>query len=168
MGCCYEDLHIDPRRLEVMIDWNELALKLKYADTTSMWTDLYETKKKSISTLATELGVSRNTIRDALAKASIVIRERGGPNNKRLEVTDALLEECEREGVAKVAANLGLSYSTLYKRIYKAKRAKAASARTAQFTVTGVEENHNQNDNISQSGDELDSEETPDEPEGTT
>jgi|SRR6185436_13458046 len=130
-----------------MIDWDSVAAKLNYSDAVGMWTDLYEVKKKSISTLATELGVSRNTIRDALAKASIVIRERGGPNNKRLEVTDALLAQCEQEGVAAVAASLGLSYSTLYKRIYKAKRRAADASRTPQFRVTGVEKNTNTNDN---------------------
>jgi len=107
-----------------MIDWLSTAMKLGHADEEAMWKALYE--KSSIAELSTQLGVSRNTIRLRLVKCGVAFRGRGGPNNKHTDVTDELLEKVKREGIAAVAKELGIQYSTLYKRIYRIRGLKIA------------------------------------------
>lgn len=104
-----------------MIDWTNTAQRLGYDSEAAMWTDYYVTKGLSVSQLAKRLDVSRNTIRDSLDRCGITIRGRGGPNNQKLDITDELVEEIRRDGITKVAKKLGLSYTTLYKRIYRVK-----------------------------------------------
>jgi transposase-like protein len=104
-----------------MIDWTPVAQRLGYDTEWAMWNDLYVTRALSITQLAKKLDVSRNTVRSALDRLQIDIRRRGGPNNQKLEITDELIEEVKKDGVAAVAKKLGLPYSTLYKRLYRVK-----------------------------------------------
>ena len=103
-----------------MIGWEDLAKELGYADEVTMWKDRYEAQKVSITVLAANLGVSRNAVRSALERCNIPIRTRGGANNCKFAITDALVEEVKKDGIKSVAERLGVSYSTLYKRIYGA------------------------------------------------
>jgi len=112
-----------------MINWDEVAAKLGYTSEVSLWVDLYTTRGLSISQIARKLDVSRNTIRGSLEKAGIQIRKQGGPNNQRLVVTDELVDEIRKDGVAVVAARLGLDYSTLYKRLRNVRKLKVSDLR---------------------------------------
>jgi len=103
------------------IQWNDVAQRLKYVDEVEMWNDLYVARGLSISKLALKLDISRNTVRDALDRVGIQLRGRGGPNNQKLEVTDELIEDIRENGVTAVAKKLGLSYTTVYKRLYRIK-----------------------------------------------
>jgi transposase-like protein len=102
-----------------MIEWNAIAQRLGYADENSMWRDLYDVKKKSIAALAGELGVSRNTIRHTIRARGIAVRGRGGANRNVLDLTDEVIAEVKRDGVAAVAKRLGINFTTLYKRLRK-------------------------------------------------
>ena len=105
-----------------MIEWEPVAKQLGYETEKDMWVDLYSTKKLSIQQLAEKLDIGRNTVRDALERYEIPIRPRGGPNNRRLFLTDDILEKVKQNGVAATARELGVGYTTLYKRIFQAQR----------------------------------------------
>jgi hypothetical protein len=100
-----------------MVNWDEVATKFGYKDSAEMWTDLYINKQLSVSQLERKFGVSRNPIRAALAASGIQKRGRGGPNRKFVVITDELIENCRRDGIAKTAKAMGLDYTTLYKRL---------------------------------------------------
>lgn len=100
-----------------MIEWAPTAQRLGYTSELDMWTDLYCVRKLSISMLAVKLDVSRNTVRTSLERLNIEVRKQGGPNNLKLDVTDGLIDEIKREGIAAVAKRLELSYTTVYKRL---------------------------------------------------
>jgi len=118
-----------------MIEWNSVASALGYTGEVEMWKDLYTTRRLSISQLSRKLDVGRNTIRASLGKSGIVLRKRGGPNNQRLVVTDELVEEVRKDGVAAVAKRLKLDYTTLYKRIYRVRGLTVKSLRTGSETM---------------------------------
>jgi len=109
-----------------MIDWAPTAARLGYESELAMWTDLYIDRGLSISTLATKLDVSRNTVRTSLERLNIAIRKQGGPNNQKLNITDELVDEIKREGIAAVAKRLNLSYTTVYKRLYRVRGLKVS------------------------------------------
>jgi hypothetical protein len=109
-----------------MISWDATVHRLGYTSEADMWHDLYVHRGLSISVLAERLDVSRNTIRTSLERRHIPIRKQGGPNNQKLEVTDALVDEVQREGIAAVAKRLNLAYTTLYKRLHARKVLEAA------------------------------------------
>lgn len=103
-----------------MIDWTPIAQRLGHASEEMLWHELYDVQKLSITTLATRLGISRNTIRQALARRHIQVRGRGGPNNLVLALTPEVIEEVRRDGVLAVAKRMELNYTTLYKRLRRA------------------------------------------------
>lgn len=100
-----------------MIEFEVLASRLGYRNEVALWEDLYVTKGLSLSQISRKLDVSRNVIRLALARAGIPPRKRGGPNNARVVLTQELIDEIRRDGLPTVARRLGLSHSTLYKRL---------------------------------------------------
>jgi transposase len=104
-----------------MIDWGTFAQSLNYIGEAEMWKDFYVTKSLSIGDLAKKLDVSRNTVRMRLNACGVTSRNRGGPNNQKLELTDEIVEEIRKDGIAVVAKRLDLSYTTIYKRLYQAK-----------------------------------------------
>lgn len=104
-----------------MIDLEPVFTKMGYKSESDFWIDLYVTQGLSISQLIIRLGISRNTIRARLEKHGIPIRSRGGANNQKLEITDELINEIRDEGITPVAKRLGLSYTTIYKRLYRAR-----------------------------------------------
>lgn len=108
-----------------MINWESTYTRLGYKSELEFWTDLYTTRGLSIAELATKLDVSRNTIRASLERAHIEIRKQGGPNNQKLEVSPAIVEEIEKDGIAAVAKRLDLSYTTVYKQLHKSREAAA-------------------------------------------
>jgi hypothetical protein len=109
-----------------MIDWNITARGLGYPDEAGMWEDLYVRKRCSIAKLSRDLDVSRNTIRLSIEKAGLSLRRRGGPNNRPPDLTDELVEEIKKEGIAAVAKRLHMPYATLYKRFRRRVREAAA------------------------------------------
>lgn len=112
-----------------MISWETLALTLGYDSPLEMWTDLYVTRKLSIAQLSRKLDVSRNTVRDSIRRAGIKLKGRGGPNNRRLIVTDELVEEIRRDGISTVAKRLEIDYTTLYKRLRNIRGLKISDLR---------------------------------------
>lgn len=123
-----------------MIDWVGTATRLGYESPTKMWEDLYEGKKLSLVQIQRKLGVSRNVIRHELVKAGIVSRTRGGPNNKKIVITDDLIDEVKKIGITAVAKRLGLDYTTLYKRIYRLRGLRIRDLRrTVEPTESVVE-----------------------------
>jgi transposase len=103
----------------VAIEWEPIAAKLGYADETAMWQDLYVTRRLSVSKLTEMFDVSRNTIRYALDRAGVTIRPSGGPNNMKIEITAEVIEAVRLHGIRETAKALGVTYSTLYKRLYR-------------------------------------------------
>lgn len=116
-----------------MIEWPKVARSLGYSDDVALWKDLYETKKLSIAQISKKLDVSRNVVRENLAKAGVVMRKQGGPNNARVVLTDDLLDRIRKDGVAAVARDLGLDYTTLYKRL----RLRGMSVASLRSVVPG-------------------------------
>lgn len=112
-----------------MTDWTRLSSSLNYGDERSMWEDLYTVRKLSISQIARKLDVSSNTVRASLMRHGVTTRKRGGPNNQRLVVTDELVDECRRDGIAAVARRLDLDYTTVYKRLYRVRGLKVSDLR---------------------------------------
>lgn len=126
----------------MQIDWKPVLRALGYADEAGMWQDLYVTRALSIMQIATKLDISRNAVRDALAKHGIEIRGRGGPNNQKVVITDEVIEQVRTYGIAAVAQQLGIKYSALYKRLYKIKlttanRAELEAAEAANAGTLG-------------------------------
>lgn len=103
------------------IDWEGVAKQFGYVGEKEMWTRLYG--EYSIAQMCQRLGISRNTVRERMAKHGIVARKRGGPNRRLAVLTDEVVEKALTEGVAAVAAEKGIEYNTLYKRV-KAVREK--------------------------------------------
>jgi transposase-like protein len=101
-----------------MIEWNVAAQQLGYENELALLTDYYIVRKLSVAEIAEKLDVSRHALRSTLCRLGIEIRGRGGPNNKKLAITDELVEEIRVDGIAAVAKKLGLSYTTVYKRLY--------------------------------------------------
>jgi transposase len=123
-----------------MIDWALLATKLGYADEVSMWQDLYTAKGLSVKQLSKKLDISRNTVRLALEDSGIEMRPRGGPNNKKLDITDALVEEIRQKGISAVAKELGLSYTTVYKRLYRVRGLTVTALQAQPIAVPATAE----------------------------
>ncbi len=104
-----------------MIKWLDAANKLGYPSEHEMWSDLYLAQGLSVLQLAERLGVSRNTVREALSRHGITPRQRGGANNQKVFLTDEIIERVRVYGIAQVARELKVAYATLYKRLYQAK-----------------------------------------------
>jgi transposase-like protein len=101
-----------------MIDWDAVAHRLGHLNEKALWENLYVDRKLSISELAEQFGVGRSTIRSSLIRNEIEIRERGGPNHRTAPAGPADLEQqITRDGVAAVAARLGISTAAVYKRM---------------------------------------------------
>jgi hypothetical protein len=111
-----------------MINWLPIAQKLGYDSARDMWLDLYVTRQISIDKLTEKLDVSRNTVRDALDREQIPIRKRGGPNHQKFEVTDELIAHVKELGIGPVAKELGVAYTTLYKRLFQTRPRPAEPA----------------------------------------
>jgi transposase len=122
------------------IEWSGVATALEYPSEEEMWRDLYVTRGLSIVQIAKKLDVSRNTVRESLDRTGIVLRQRGGPNNQKLEITDALVEDIRREGITSVAKKLGLSYTTVYKRLYRVRGLTLADLELPEEPLDEVED----------------------------
>ena len=99
-----------------MEHWDTLAKEMGYSSTKEMWTEMYD--RFSLASLAQRFGISQKIIRDQLIANGVGIKSRGGANFQKIEVTDALIEKVKTEGIAKVAKDLGVDKTTLYKRLY--------------------------------------------------
>lgn len=102
--------------------WEAEARNRGYDTEKAMWEDLYS--KYSLTQIAkmfapsgkTTCGI--NTIRERVAKAGIQIKPRGGANNLKVEITDALIQDVVTLGVRKAAEKHGITPQTLYNRVY--------------------------------------------------
>jgi transposase-like protein len=103
---------------ETVIDWTTTWTRLGFASEEEMWADLYDRQKLSIADLAGRFGVSRNTIRLALGRRATAVRGRGGAN-RTARLPEDIVAQVKEKGVLAVAKSLGLSYTTLYKRLRK-------------------------------------------------
>lgn len=107
-----------------MTQWEVLAKELKYADEQAMWVDLYTKRRLSLNQLSTKLACSVHTVRTKLRRFGIPLRQRGGPNSQKFEVTPELLERVEKLGIPKTAKLMGVQPQTLYQRLYYSKKLK--------------------------------------------
>lgn len=114
-----------PRKGDYWVDWEAVAKRLGYETELAMWTDLYITKRLSISELAARFDVSSGTVRPALHRCKIAVRPRGGANNRQQISYAGLAEEVKKVGIVVVAARLGLTSRGVYYRI-RAQRKREA------------------------------------------
>jgi hypothetical protein len=100
------------------IQWERIAQELGYKDTQHMWQVLYN--KHSVGQLAMRFAISVNTVRAELKRHDIRPKPPGGPNNLKLEITPALLERIQTQGVLSLSRELELDETTLYKALKRA------------------------------------------------
>lgn len=96
---------------------NELAIRNGFADYQSMLYDLYVMQGFSIENIANRFHVHQRRIRRHLTMYGIRIRSRGGPNYMRIVLTQSLIEEVLRDGIAAVAERLGVDGANLRQRL---------------------------------------------------
>jgi hypothetical protein len=112
-----------------MIDWLSVAKRLGYSSEHEMWFNLYIMKELTFSALAKRFSVSHIAVREAVLRARIPIRPRGGAmrgRDPRWPDDAAFLKEVEQTGYAAVAERLGFSFSAVYKRTRALRKPKAA------------------------------------------
>jgi transposase len=100
------------------IQWERIAKELGYKDTGHMWQVLYN--KHSVGQLAMRFAISANTVRSELRRHDITPKPPGGANNLKLEITPALLERVQTQGVLSLSRELELDETTLYKALKRA------------------------------------------------
>jgi hypothetical protein len=100
------------------IQWDRIAQELGYKDPQHMWTVLYN--KHSVGQLAMRFAISVNTVRAELKRHDIRPKPPGGANNLKLEITPALLERVQTQGVLSLSRELELDETTLYKALKRA------------------------------------------------
>lgn len=110
-----------------MIDWDTFSKTLGYVGEKEMWGRLYDQDKLSIAQLSQRLGISRNTIRARLQHHEVAVRSRGGVNRVKEGLNDEVVKEAMEKGVAAVAAERGIEYNTLYKKVRKAKGSQSST-----------------------------------------
>lgn len=109
-----------------MIKWEKLARErgftilqedplITVGDPKAMLEALYK-QFNSIEGIASELMVSRHTVRVAFEHFNVPVKTQGGPTRTKLVVTEDLLDEIEANGLTAVAKRLDLDYTTVYKR----------------------------------------------------
>jgi hypothetical protein len=104
-----------------MIDWTAVAIRLGYTTERDMWMKLYVHRGLSIPKLSEQLGVTRNSIREALLRCEIELRQRGGVHNRRYPKMSAEdIRTIRQEGIANAARRLNIPYNTMYKRVQMA------------------------------------------------
>lgn len=98
-----------------MSNWDTICAGLGFKTEQEMFLALY--REKSIAQLCEMFAVSSYTIRKKLAEHGVTVRGRGGPHAmKILEMTQDLVDEMARDGVDSVAARLGVTKFTLFRR----------------------------------------------------
>lgn len=107
-----------------MINWEPYVKSLGFKTEKEMWTELYLTQGKTINALARQFSVSTGTIQSVLRRNEIGVRSRGGAHSTKIHVTPELIDRCEKEGVPKVAKDLGVDNTSLYKAVYYRRGAK--------------------------------------------
>jgi hypothetical protein len=118
-----------------MIDWDTVAQKLRFPSEKAMWEYFYNAQVLPISTIADRFGVNQGTVRDALRRCGLIIRQRGGPHNKGSrrwpKTDDELLALVEKFGVIKTAKRIGLEKSTVFKRVRRIREARDGRGRSS-------------------------------------
>lgn len=97
-------------------DWEGEAKKLGFSSEREMWTSLYPSH--SLTRLAEKFGKGINTIRGRLDKYQIPMQARGGPNNTKVQLDQALIDDVINLGVKKAAEKRGVQPQTIYHRLY--------------------------------------------------
>lgn len=97
------------------MDWDEIARGRGYLGRDDMLHKLYVTEQRSLTQLEKMFGCSRNTLRLALTRAKVPMRDRGGPNYQKTIINEELLAEIEKQGVIATATARGIDRSGLYK-----------------------------------------------------
>lgn len=100
-------------------DWERYAFVLGYkkedgtGDEIAMLRDLYS--RMSMEEMSESLAISPHSLRRKLLAEGITLRKRGGANNRRCVVDDAIVERMKNEGATQVAKDLQVSKYTLFK-----------------------------------------------------
>jgi len=112
-----------------MINWEKLARERGYVtisaqppdnepvetgDPAAMLVALYK-EHNSIDGIAEALTLSRHTVRVAFERFDVPVKTQGGPQRRKFTVTEDILTECEERGIAAVAKDRELDYTTVYK-----------------------------------------------------
>lgn len=100
-----------------MLELNELAKGAGYASYPELLYDFYVARHYSLHECGARLGINWMRVRRHLERFEIPVRKRGGPNNVKVVLTEQLVGEIMRDGLAAVALRLGVSYSVLYSRV---------------------------------------------------
>lgn len=96
---------------------DKLAREAGYVDYVGLLHDLYETKGMGLVELAERCHIAIPRLKRHLARYKIPLHKRGGANNVKIVLTQALIDEATRDGVPAVAARLGVPASVLYQRL---------------------------------------------------
>lgn len=116
--CKWKQDRVDRLRLAEL---ERLAKQAGYESTEKMLRELYVEKRVSIDKLVARLFTTHRALYKVLRMYKIPIRKRGGPNNVKVVLTDALFAEICRDGAAAVAERLGVDVTTLRERLKRRK-----------------------------------------------
>jgi len=112
-----------------MINWEKIAKERGFfkhyrnyetdevnepGDPQAMLVALYK-EHNSIDGIAEALTLSRHTVRVAFERFDVPVKTQGGPQRRKFTVTEDILTECEERGIAAVAKDRELDYTTVYK-----------------------------------------------------
>ncbi len=118
--------------MRIANDWSKEARQLGYKSAKEMFTDLYVTKRMTLSEIGNVLSASPTAINMAITNNGIQLRGRGGPNNTK-SVLDAIDDlELFTEKPLALAARLNVNKSLIYK-----ERAKRAGVSGKERKVSG-------------------------------
>lgn len=100
-----------------LIDLENVARRAGYAEYKDLLVDWYVVQRLALLDIAERLHVTQQRVRKHLVRFGITIRGKGGANNVKVVLTQALLEEVAKDGIPAVAMRLGVAQPVLYARI---------------------------------------------------
>jgi hypothetical protein len=120
------------------MDWDEIARSRGYLGRDDMLHKLYVTEGRSLTQLEKMFGCSRNTLRLALTRAKVPMRERGGPNYQKTIIDEVLLAEIEKQGVIATATARNIDRSGLYKALKRYRETQSTPATEQPQSLPGA------------------------------
>jgi DNA-binding transcriptional ArsR family regulator len=100
-----------------LYELENVAKHAGFSDYKSLLEQWYKIDGVSLEELAERLHISQLRVRKHLARYGIPLRKRGGANNVKVVLTNALLKEIAKDGIPAVSTRLGVSEGRLYTRI---------------------------------------------------
>lgn len=95
------------------IDWDTVAVRMKFPDEKAMWKGLYEERGLSIEQIANRFNVTKNTIRESLERCKITIK-RKSVGSSPAKFTPEQVAAIKLEGIGKAARRMEVPYPRLY------------------------------------------------------